>query len=131
MTKNIPSVSGQTFLRLPLLPWNVLVPGFAPLLLSKKSLSRTIMRAMNSAVCQELILAVSAKLAAVYPGNRNKACKGRGHLCPLHWAALTSAVLAPATATHSPMNLFSSSFSSKGIVSNLALRRVAEDVSMP
>lgn len=91
----------QFLARLPLSPvhWNVLLPGFAPLLLSKKCLSRTIMRAMNSAMCQELILAVSAKLAMVCPGSRNKACKGRGHLCPLHWAALTSIAPAPATAT--------------------------------
>lgn len=44
------------------------------------------MRAMNGAMCQELILAVRAKLALLCPGSWNMVCKaggGRGHLCPL------------------------------------------------
>lgn len=83
------------------------------------------MRAMNSAMCQELAPTVSAKLALVCPESRNRPALGGGHLCPLRWAALTSAVPAPATATrtHSSMNLLSSSVNGEGIVSNLAQQR--------
>lgn len=100
--------------RMKVLPWSLIILssvhwivsllGFAPLLLSKKCLSRTLIRAMNSAMCQELAQAVSAKLALVCPASRNRG--GGGHLRPLRWAALTSA--APATCYSHTENLLSS-----------------------
>lgn len=76
-------VFGQTLAELSSIRGNVSLSAFALLLLSEKCLSWPIMRAMNSATCQELTLAASAKLAVVRPGSRNRQWEGSVAPSPL------------------------------------------------